>query len=79
MSKKFIVFLIGVLLIAGVLSWLIGLDSGKEPQQTAAPQETIAVQTVETAQPDLDQPEATAIPMTPVSNTQLISPPPSRP
>ena len=51
MSKKFIVFLICVLLIAGLLSWLISLDSKKEPQQTAAPQETIAVQAVETAQP----------------------------
>lgn len=76
MSKKFIVFLICVLLIAGLLSWLISLDSKKEPQQTAAPQETIAVQAVETAQPAADQadaaqPEATAIPLTPVSDAQL--------
>ena len=76
MSKKFIVFLICVLLIAGLLSWLISLDSKKEPQQTAAPQETIAVQAVEAAQPAADQadaaqPETTAIPLTPVSDAQL--------
>ena len=44
MSKKFIVFLAAVLVIAAFLSWLISLDSKKEAQQTAAPQETIAVQ-----------------------------------
>lgn len=71
MSKKFIVFLAGVLLVAGVLSWLISLDSKKEPEQTAAPQETIAVQVVETPQPALAQAEETAIPLTPVSSAQL--------
>ena len=71
MSKKFIVFLIGVLLIAGALSWLISLDNKKETEQVAAPQVTIAVQTVETAQPEADQSEATPVPLTPLSNAQL--------
>ena len=58
MSKKFIVFLICVLLIAGLLSWLISLDSKKEPKQIEAPQETIAVQATETAQSAADQADA---------------------
>ena len=71
MSKKFIVFLVAVLVIAGLLSWLISLDSKKEPKQAAAPQETITVQAAETAQPETNPSEATAIPLTPVSNAQL--------
>ena len=76
MSKKFIAFLLIVLVIAALLSWLIRLDGENESRQEAAPQETIAVQSVETAQPeatqqDSDQAEATAIPLPPISSTQL--------
>lgn len=71
MSKKFIVFLAGVLLVAGVLSWLISLDNKKDHEQVAVPQETISVQAVETAQPELAQAEETAIPLTPISSAQL--------
>lgn len=70
MSKKFIVFLICVLIVAAVLTWLISLDSKEEPNP-AAPQATIAVQAAETTQNAPAQAEATAIPLTPVSNAQL--------
>lgn len=75
MSKKFIVFLIGVLIVAGLLTWLISLDS-KEGSQTASPRETAAVQAAGTTKSVPDQTgsaqaEATAIPLEPVSHAQL--------
>lgn len=71
MSKKFIVFLAAVLVIAAFLSWLISLDSKKEAQQTAAPQETIAVQQGESTKAETEPAEATAIPLPPMSDAQL--------